>query len=65
MLSKMQSAGHTRDLKEKLLTIYEQEDHKKTVEKIYKSHMNGNDNTERLFSLVMLELWRKKYKVNF
>ena len=38
---------------------------KKTVEKIYKSHMNGNDNTERLFSLVMLELWRKKYKVNF
>ena len=30
MLSKMQTAGHTRDLKNKLLDIYEDESHKKT-----------------------------------
>ena len=34
MLSKMQTDGHTRDLKNKLLDIYNQESHKKTVEKM-------------------------------
>jgi len=34
MLSKMKTAGHTRDLKEKLLGIYDQELHKKTVDKM-------------------------------
>ena len=32
LLSKIKTAGHTRDLKHKLLDIYEQENHKKTVE---------------------------------
>ena len=32
LLSKIKTAGHTRDLKDKLLDIYEQENHKKTVE---------------------------------
>ncbi len=34
MLSKMKTAGHTRDLKNKLLSIYDQEQHKKTVDKM-------------------------------
>ncbi|MFL2510467.1 MAG: DNA-directed RNA polymerase subunit beta [Alphaproteobacteria bacterium] len=34
MLSKMKTAGHTRDLKDKLLGIYDQEIHKKTVDKM-------------------------------
>ena len=34
MLNKMQTEGHTRDLKNKLLDIYDQESHKKTVEKM-------------------------------
>ena len=34
MISKMQTEGHTRDLKNKLLNIYEQESHKKIVEKM-------------------------------
>ncbi len=38
MLSKMKTAGHTRDLKNKLLSIYDQELHKKTVDK-----MNDDD----------------------
>ena len=32
LLSKIKTAGHTRDLKDKLLDIYDQENHKKTVE---------------------------------
>ena len=32
LLSKIKTAGHTRDLKSKLLDIYEQENHKKIVE---------------------------------
>ena len=32
LLSKIKTAGNTRDLKDKLLDIYDQEDHKKTVE---------------------------------
>lgn len=38
---------------------------KKAVENIFKSHMNGNENTERIFSLVMFELWRKAYNISF
>ena len=38
MISKMKTAGHTRDLKNKLLSIYDQEVHKKTVDK-----MNDDD----------------------
>ena len=34
VLNKMQTAGHTRDLKNKLLDIYDQEYHKKIVEKM-------------------------------
>ena len=34
MLSKIHVEGHTKDLKNKLLNIYEQESHKKTVEKM-------------------------------
>ena len=34
MLSKMKTAGHTRDLKNKLLGIYDHELHKKTVDKM-------------------------------
>ena len=34
MLGKIQAEGHTRDLKNKLLEIYEQENHKKTIEKM-------------------------------
>jgi DNA-directed RNA polymerase subunit beta len=34
MITKMQTEGHTRDLKDKLLSIYEQESHKKIVDKM-------------------------------
>lgn len=37
----------------------------KSVEKIIKYHDKGCDNTERLFSLLIFELWRKHYKVRF
>lgn len=34
------------------------------VKKVYNSHLNGNENSERLFGMVMFELWRKKYQVS-
>ena len=38
---------------------------RKIVKKVYNSHLNGNENSERLFAMVMFELWRKKYQVSF
>lgn len=37
----------------------------KTIETIYKSHLKGNENTERLFALVMLKLWKQAYGISF
>jgi asparagine synthase (glutamine-hydrolysing) len=38
---------------------------KNEVLKLFKGHKNGRSNGERLFSLVLFELWRKEYKIIF
>lgn len=36
---------------------------RKTVERLWQGQENGLNNTERLFSIAMLELWRQQYKI--
>jgi asparagine synthase (glutamine-hydrolysing) len=57
--------GEWRDFFEDILFNGNHIFDKKIMHQIYKSHLNGNENTERLFSLVMFELWRREYKVSF
>ncbi|NDA63516.1 MAG: hypothetical protein EBX50_15995 [Chitinophagia bacterium] len=38
---------------------------KKNVMSLFDAHTRGRSNNERLYALVMLELWRKHYSVSF
>jgi asparagine synthase (glutamine-hydrolysing) len=38
---------------------------KKLINKLFDDHSSGRSNNERLYALVMLELWRKKYAIDF
>ena len=38
---------------------------KNELNKLLNGHIGGRENTERLFGLLMFELWRKEYKINF
>jgi asparagine synthase (glutamine-hydrolysing) len=38
---------------------------RKTVEKLFKYQDMGFNNGERLFALLMFELWRREYKISF
>ena len=39
--------------------------HGKSVERIMRGLDRGRNNGERIFSLLMMELWRKEYGVHF
>lgn len=38
---------------------------KNLIHKLFVDHSSGRSNNERLYTLVMLELWRKKYAIDF
>lgn len=38
---------------------------RKSIEGLLNGQLNGRSNSERLFSLVLLELWRKEYNITF
>ena len=56
--------GNFRDLFWSVLTDESCFFEKKYVLNLLKDQDNGRDNSERLFSLVLFELWRNEYKID-
>ncbi len=48
-----------------ILLDHESSFNKKTINNLFELQKRGYSNSERLFSLVLLELWKKNYNINF
>jgi asparagine synthase (glutamine-hydrolysing) len=57
--------GKYRDVFKEVLYSNECIFDKKIIEKIFKLHDLGLNNSERLFALFQIELWRKRNNINF